>query len=171
MAVKIPKTQPINKIQWVPRASIKPNGYNPNAVPPPEFKLLKISLVEDGWTQPIVVDKDTGVIIDGEHRWTVAADPDVAKLTGGLVPVVKIKGDLCHRMMSTIRHNRARGEHGVLPMAEIVRSLLDNGHDREDVMFYLQMEAEEVDRLYERAGVPEKVARKATGFGEGWIPG
>ena len=74
-------------------------------------------------------------------------------------------------MMSTIRHNRARGEHGVLPMAEIVRSLLDGGMDSESVQSLLQMEQEEVTRLAERGGRSEVVARTTPDFGKGWVPG
>ena len=165
------KPQPLDVVEWVPCNSIRPNEYNPNNVPPPEFRLLKVSILEDGWTQPIVVHKASGIIVDGEHRWTVAADPDIAKLTGGKVPVVYVEGDLNHRMMSTIRHNRARGEHAVLPMAEIVKALLQGGTDKEDVMFLLQMEDEEVERLAERAGMPEVVSRKQTEFNKGWVPG
>jgi len=161
--------QPIDAVEWVARETIRPNDYNPNKQPPPEFRLLKVSILQDGWTQPIVVFGD--VIVDGEHRWQVSADPDIAALTGGLVPIVRITGDINHRMMSTIRHNRARGEHGVLPMAEIVRSLLDGGMDSESVQSLLQMEQEEVTRLAERGGRPEVVARTTPDFGKGWVPG
>lgn len=163
--------QPLDAVAWVPRMSIRPNDYNPNAVPPPELRLLKVSILQDGWTQPIVVHRGSGVIVDGEHRWTVSGDADVAKLTGGLVPVVYVEGDLDHRMMSTIRHNRARGEHGVRPMAEIVRCLLAGGTSKDDVMFLLQMEEEEVDRLAERAGMPTVVGRDTPAFNAGWVPG
>jgi ParB-like chromosome segregation protein Spo0J len=163
--------QPLDAVTWVSRDSLRPNDYNPNAVPPPELRLLKISILEDGWTQPIVVHRGTNVIVDGEHRWTVAADPEVAQQTAGLVPVVYVEGDLSHRMMSTIRHNRARGEHAVLPMAAIVRALLAAGCDKADVILLLQMEDEEVDRLAERAGMPEVVGRQGSAFNAGWVPG
>lgn len=167
--------QPLNEVEWVNRDSITPNDYNPNKQPPPEHRLLKVSILEDGWTQPIVVFDDGNggkpVIVDGEHRWRVSEDSEVAHLTGGTVPIVRIKGDREHRMMSTIRHNRARGEHHVLPMAEIVRALLEAGIKKDDVQFLLQMEEEEVERLSERAGLPEVVARDHTEFNKGWVPG
>jgi len=165
------KRQPLDAVTWIARNSIKPNNYNPNCVPPPELRLLKLSILQDGWTQPIVVHKGSKIIVDGEHRWTIAADPEVAALTDGKVPVVYVEGDVAHRMMSTIRHNRARGEHAVLPMAEIVKALLGGGTSKDDVMFLLQMEAEEVDRLAERAGQPDVVARDKPGFSHGWVPG
>ena len=38
----------------VPVEKIKPNTYNPNAVAPPEMKLLYESIKADGYTLPIV---------------------------------------------------------------------------------------------------------------------
>ncbi len=159
----------------MPRESIRPNEYNPNAQAPPEHKLLRISILTDGWTQPIVVHDDgTGekpVIVDGEHRWRVSADPEVSAKTDGLIPIVRVKGTPSSLMMSTVRHNRARGEHGILPMSRIVRELIEAGNDVQDICFLMQMEPEEVLRLGERAGLPEITGRMREAFSSGWIPG
>jgi pyridoxal biosynthesis lyase PdxS len=170
----VTKQQPVSSVEWIHRSKLNANSYNPNKQAPPESRLLKISLLEDGWTQPIVVFDDGSevlVIIDGEHRWRLSADPEVWAMTDGLVPIVRIKGDAGHRMMSTVRHNRARGEHGVLPMSEIVKHLLQSGYDNHDIQFLLQMESEEVERLAERAGLPAVTIRKKPEFGNGWVPG
>lgn len=169
------KKQPLENIEWISRTEIRPNGYNPNTQAPPEFRLLKISILTDGWTQPIVVyDDGSGelpIIVDGEHRWRVSADPDIAAMTDGRIPVVKICGNISALMMSTIRHNRARGEHGVLPMGQIVRDLIEAGNSNADICFMLQMEQEEVSRLSERAGLPEVSGRTKAEFSKGWVPG
>lgn len=166
--------QPISSVEWVDRNSIGPNDYNPNKQPPPEHRLLKVSIMQDGWTQPIVVfDDGSGekpVIVDGEHRWRVSADKEIAALTDGKVPVVRISGDREHRMMSTIRHNRARGEHHILPMADIVKTLIQGGIEKEDIQFLLQMEDEEVERLAEASTLPDKVTRSHQDFNKGWVP-
>ena len=81
--------QPLDNIQWINREELSPNGYNPNRVAPPELKLLKLSILEDGWTQPIVINPDK-TIVDGFHRWTVSGHKEIFDLTGGLVPVVVI---------------------------------------------------------------------------------
>ena len=72
-------------------------------------------------------------------------------LTGGTVPVVEVRLDPTHRMMSTIRHNRARGTHAVLRMAEIVRGMVDDGVPQREIRKRLGMEAEEVIRLLNRS--------------------
>lgn len=163
--------QPLNVIEWVHRDELHANGYNPNHVAKPEMLLLKTSILEDGWTQPIVARPD-GEIVDGFHRWTTSADPEVYALTDGRVPVVRLlppaTGD---QMLSTIRHNRARGEHGVLPMAAIVRRLRDEeGLSVEQVMTRCGMEREEVTRLYDRGGMTERGTQHKTTFSKGWAP-
>lgn len=166
--------QPLDRLTWVPRTRLVPNPYNPNHMAPPERALLTISLLETGWTQPIVVfDRGDGMleIVDGENRWRTSAEPAIAALTDGLVPVVILEGALADRMIATVRHNRARGVHGVVPMADIVKGLLAEGLTPAEIERRLQMEDEEVDRLSERAGVPEVAARTVEGFSAGWVPG
>lgn len=163
--------QPLSCIEWVPRDDLHANLYNPNHVAKPELELLKTSILEDGWTQPIVARPD-GEIVDGFHRWTVSADPRIYAMTAGFVPVVRLvppaTGD---QMLSTVRHNRARGEHGVLPMAAIVRRLRDEeGLSVEAVMQRCGMEREEVTRLYDRGGMTERGTQGKEGFSKGWTP-
>ena len=145
--------QPLDYLKWIPRDQIKPNEYNPNSVAPPELDLLKTSILEDGWTQPIVINDD-GTIVDGFHRWNVSGDPEVSAMTGGLIPVVVLSpADFEHQQMSTIRHNRARGRHGVLEMGRIVKDLKDAGLSDEEIMERLSMEREEILRLSNTQGV------------------
>lgn len=160
------EAQPVSNVQWVHRDRLRPNDYNPNKVAPPELELLILSILEDGFTQPIVVLPDFS-IVDGFHRYTVSGDPRLLKLYEGMVPVVIIEVDHVHRKMSTIRHNRARGTHGVLPMADIVASMKADGLAKEEIQRRLGMEDEEVDRLLDRAGMP---VGAGTGFGKSWVP-
>jgi ParB-like chromosome segregation protein Spo0J len=162
--------QPVNKVQWVPRDKLRANAYNPNSVAPPELDLLKISIMEDGWTQPIVARKDFE-IVDGFHRWTVAGHPEIAALTDGHVPVVFLDDavDAQHQMMSTIRHNRARGSHSVLKMADIVTELKVQGLTDEQIQDRLKMEDEEVERLVDQANMVERTGGDRA-FNKGWVP-
>lgn len=116
--------EPVSTVQWVHRDQLKPNHYNPNKVAPPELEGLVISILEDGWTQPIVVRPDY-TIVDGFHRYLVSSDPRLAARYGGMVPVVVLSVCDVHAMMSTIRHNRMRGTHGVLKMAEIAQTFVE----------------------------------------------
>lgn len=165
--------QPISQVLWVPRTALRANEYNPNIVAPPELRLLELSILEDGWTQPIVARKNKGgktyEIVDGFHRWTVSEKPKVSELTDGCVPVVITRNTTDEeRRLSTVRHNRARGQHHVIRMAEIVADLLDKGIAPEELERRLGMEDEEVERLAQRGKMTDRAAGGE--FGEAWSP-
>jgi hypothetical protein len=139
---------------------------------PRNSELIKISLIEDGWTAPIVITDD-GEIVDGFHRWTCAkGDTRVYALTGGLVPTVTIRPkDSASKMMATIRHNRARGTHTVLAMSKIIQSMVEEEKlSMGEICERLQMESEEVIRLAIRQGIPQTAIIAATGWSREWTP-
>jgi ParB-like chromosome segregation protein Spo0J len=171
--------QPLNDVQWVHSSRLRANAYNPNVVAPPELKLLKVSLLSDGWTQPIVVrashEETNGLehvyeIVDGFHRWLlVKDDPHVSKMTDGMVPIVVVlPRRLEDQMMSTIRHNRARGTHHVLAMADIVAELSDRGAADDRIGQLLGMDPEEIERMRDRGNMVKRGS--AEEFGKGWQP-
>jgi ParB-like chromosome segregation protein Spo0J len=158
--------QPVSAVEWVDPATLRANAWNPNRQAPPESRLLKLSLMEDGWTSPIVAGTDDE-IIDGFHRWTLGLqNQDVRSMTGGLIPIVRVDITPEHRRLSTVRHNRARGTHHVLGMADIVAELLEMGLSADEISRRLQMDDEEVDRLADRGQMTKRGA--AAGFGNGW---
>lgn len=163
--------QPLNEIKWIKRDKLKPNNYNPNKVAPPELKLLETSILEDGWTQPIVINPDY-TIVDGFHRWTVSGHKSVNTLTDNMVPVVIVRPkDKAQQQMATIRHNRARGTHGVLEMSNIVSDMVKKqGLSGDEIMKRLGMEKEEVVRLLFRNGIPKSEVFKDKEFSQAWQP-
>lgn len=166
------KKQPVDNIIWVPRDKCKPNFWNPNHVAPPEMDLIKTSILANGWYFPIIVNAEF-MIMDGFHRWTLSADPEIMAMTDGLIPVTVLEGlTLNESMILTIRANRAKGTHGVLKMADIVRKLQENGMFSDEIEKELGMEDEEVIRLTDRAGMPERRTRdfKDKGFNQSWVP-
>ena len=163
-----PRAHPLQELHWVDPQALHANDYNPNRVFPPEMELLKTSIVETGWTQPIVAKPD-GEIVDGFHRWTLGLyDVDVRAISSGLVPVVFVDLDPAHQVLATVRHNRARGQHGVLKMATIVQDLLAAGMEPEAIQVRLGMDIEEVTRLADVRASPEVHGKDS--FGQGWVP-
>jgi len=167
-----PFKDPVDVVQWVPAEKTHANDYNPNTVAPPEMKLLTLSILEDGYTQPIVAfydkEKDKYIIVDGFHRHRVGLEnKDVYKKCLGYLPIVVIDKPLENRMASTIRHNRARGKHAVKPMSEIVADLIQLGWDDKQIGKELGMDADEVLRLKQNTGLPEIF--KNRDFSKSWI--
>ena len=164
---------PVYNIISVPIEKIQPNTYNPNAVAPPEMKLLYDSIKEDGYTMPIVCyfdsDKDQYIIVDGFHRYRIMlAYKDIYEREKGMLPVSVINKTIDQRMASTIRHNRARGSHDVDLMSNIVKELHELGRSDSWISKHLGMDKDEILRLKQITGLAELF--KDVDFGKAWKP-
>ena len=164
---------PAYRVIAVPIEKIVPNVYNPNAVAPPELKLLYDSIKEDGYTMPIVCyyekETDRYIIVDGFHRYRIMLDyPDIYEREGGMLPVSVIDKPLSSRMASTIRHNRARGSHDVDLMSNIIRDLHDLGRSDAWISKHLGMDKDEILRLKQITGLTALF--RDIGFGQAWRP-
>lgn len=155
------KNEPVDLVRWVPASIVEPNDYNPNKVAPPEMKLLQHSIAHDGYTQPIVVMKSDNHyrIIDGFHRNRVGKEvKQVRDRIKGYLPVTATRNentDLKDRIAATIRHNRARGKHEIDSMVSIVRELASKGWGPVDIGKQIGMDADEVLRMTQFAGLPD----------------
>ena len=163
---------PVYNIISVPIEKIVPNSYNPNAVAPPELKLLYDSIKEDGYTMPIVCyydkENDNYIIVDGFHRYRIMLEhKDIYEREGGMLPVSVINKPLDHRMASTIRHNRARGTHDVDLMSNIVKELHDLGRSDTWISKHLGMDKDEILRLKQITGLTALF--RDVDFGRAWI--
>jgi hypothetical protein len=144
--------QPINFVRWIPVEKVHPNDYNPNSVAKIEMGLLYKSIKHDGYTQPIVTiydqEADQYVIVDGFHRYfTCKTNKDIYERNKGYLPCVVIEKDINERMAATVRHNRARGEHSVAGMGNMVFEMLENGWSESEICNHLGMEPEEILKL------------------------
>lgn len=149
---------PVYNVIAVPVEKIRANAYNPNAVAPPEMKLLYRSILEDGYTMPVVCyhveDEDVYEIVDGYHRYKVMMTcRDIYERENGCLPVSVIDKDISNRMASTIRHNRARGVHSIELMQKIVADLVESGMSDAWIMKNIGMDADEILRLKQLTGL------------------
>ncbi len=156
-------TEPVDCVLWVKNETVYANDYNPNSVAPPEMELLRLSISNDGYTQPIVSMLDetgkTREVIDGFHRNRVGKEcQEIQSRVHGYLPVVTIRESQegkCDRIASTIRHNRARGKHQVESMSDIVVDLKKRNWSPKKISKELGMDADEVLRLTQISGLTE----------------
>lgn len=167
------KREPVDCVLWVDAEKIHANDYNPNNVAPPEMRLLQLSIMADGYTQPIVAWPDTAgsfEVVDGFHRNRVGREVGaVRKRVKGRLPISIINAERMSkedRIAATIRHNRARGKHVVDAMSEIVLDLSRRNWSDEKIASELGMESDEVLRLKQITGLAELFADKK--FSEAW---
>lgn len=167
------RREPVDCVLWVPAEQVRGNEYNPNVVAPAEMRLLTLSIMQDGYTQPIVgwPAQDGSVeVVDGFHRHRVGREAAaVRKRVLGRLPVAVINPERTareDRMAATIRHNRARGVHTVDGMSAVVLDLARRNHSDEWIARELGMEPDEVLRLKQVSAMAEMFADHQ--FSEAW---
>ncbi|KUY27266.1 IbrB-like domain-containing protein [Elizabethkingia ursingii] len=162
---------PVLNVQLVPMDNVEGNDYNPNKVPPPEMRLLKLSIQKDGLTMPIVVageKKDNNwIVVDGFHRTTVCKNSlDIKESLKGYLPVSYLNKTIESRVASTVRHNIARGTHQVELSAKLVAFLKRNDWTNDRIGEELGMDPDEVLRLKQITGLAEAFQDKK--FSQSW---
>lgn len=166
------RSEPVDFVRWVLAEEVKANDYNPNSVAPKEMELLRVSIMADGYTQPVVTNQEGDFleVVDGFHRTRVAKEcQDVTDRVHGYLPVVQIKDSQQgkdNRMAATIRHNRARGKHKVEAMSDIVVELKRRFWSDERIAAELGMEPDEVLRLTQVTGLTDMFSSRE--FSEAW---
>lgn len=194
--VKLNKELKTLQIAYVPANSVKPNSYNPNRQSDHDFHLLIKSMLEDGFTQPIVLQSATNEIIDGEHRWTgwivcewirrnnLNIDTDegeaicrslrddrlgkLKQMPDLQLPVVKTEMTPEQMRIATLRHNRARGSEDYELTAQVLKDLRELGA-LDWAQDSLNMDDVELQRLLEDTSAPDALA--ADSYSDAWAPG
>lgn len=166
------REEPVDCVEWVPVDAVVANDYNPNTVAPPEMRLLERSITLDGYTQPIVAhwQGEHYEVVDGFHRNRVGKESEAVRArVRGYLPVVRIRAEQSaegDRMAATIRHNRARGRHGIEPMMELVAALAKRNWSDAKIGRELGMDEDEVLRFKQISGLAELFAGEE--FSEAW---
>ncbi|HEK1087303.1 TPA: ParB-like nuclease domain-containing protein [Proteus mirabilis] len=171
------KNEPIDCVLWIKRQQIIANDYNPNIMSPTEKRLLETSLVKDGYTQPVVVlpiqqsknKPSQWQVVDGYHRYLLSKKNSLNKRINGYLPITVLDVEshtMADQMAATIRHNRARGQHQVAAMSDIVRDLSRLGWNDQKIGDELGMSQDEVLRLKQISGLAELFSEHD--FSEAW---
>ncbi len=171
------KNEPIDCVLWIKRQQIIANDYNPNVMSPTEKRLLETSLVKDGYTQPVVVlpiqqsknKPSQWQVVDGYHRYLLSKKNSLNKRINGYLPITVLDVEshtMADQMAATIRHNRARGQHQVAAMSDIVRDLSRLGWNDQKIGDELGMSQDEVLCLKQISGLAELFSEHD--FSEAW---
>lgn len=146
---------PCFDVIMVPINQVQANNYNPNAVAENNMKLLEQSIVDNGMCFPVVTiwsdEDDKYIIVDGFHRYSIFKD----YLQAEELPIVVLQHDIKQRMSATVQFNRARGVHQVELMGDLVKGLVEQGMEEDDIAKHLGMQLEEVYRLKQITGIAE----------------
>lgn len=126
-------------VRWLPRDSLDTNEYNPSEQSGTDREVLKNSIIDTGWTRPILIRPDR-TIVDGESRWFVSRHPDIREddsltpnnVPAGHVPVLVVGHGREDAMAATFQINTATGSHDEQAVVDVLEDLDDTeyGLDR-----------------------------------------
>lgn len=131
---------PLLNVVWKDPMTLTSNDYNPNVVMSTEMELIKYSILQTGWIQPVLIDQKN-IIIDGFHRTTIA------RLNHWEVPCAVLDLNEKERMMLTIRINRAKGSHIAVRMSSIITKLKGLGCPDEEIRAGIGASQTEIDLM------------------------
>lgn len=163
-------TDPIDSVVWRDALDLQANYWNPNHVYGPERELLERSILDIGWVFPIVINPNL-LIIDGYHRTDVAkSSPKLRKKYGTMIPTVTVDIPDPEAMLTTVRLNRAKGQHVAVRMSDLVKALHDtHGYGVEDIAQGIGGTEKEV-KLLLSGGVLKNRKVPDHRYSKEWIP-
>lgn len=140
----------------VARDLIIANNYNPNFVAKNKMNLLKQSIRDNGFCFPIVTIFDDAeekfIVIDGFHRKTMG---DPVWLDLDYIPLVFVEHDISKRMYATVQFNKARGVHQVDLDADVIRALIEQGKNEDEISIHLGIDIETIHRYKQLTGIAD----------------
>lgn len=109
-------------MEWVPAGVLRPASWRTTYLIKTDLEVLARSLEDYGWLQPIVVQKSTNVIIDGNYRWEISSNiTSLSKDTKKMVPVIYVDCDDVDAMLMHVRLNRGRGSTQAKKVSRIIQ--------------------------------------------------
>jgi ParB/RepB/Spo0J family partition protein len=151
-------------VEYVEISTISPNTYNPNRQDAETLELLCRSIKEDGFTQPIIVHRQSRQIVDGEHRWRAARKMGMTQ-----IPVAFVDMTDEQMRIATLRHNRARGSEDVTLSVDVLRDLQELGAI-EWAQESLMISDQELNELLDVIPVAEAIGGSIPEHSESWVP-
>jgi ParB-like chromosome segregation protein Spo0J len=158
-------------IDWVNGSDLKSAPWRSVYILKPDLEVLAKSLNEYGWLQPILVQKSTGRIIDGNYRWQIAANfKGLHEKHDGLVPVVWVECDDIDAQLMHLRLNRGRGNIFAKQMSRILKTVIrSKKYTEKELKQKLMIKADEMDLLLDGSLIKtRKVAEHK--YSAAWVP-
>jgi hypothetical protein len=158
-------------IHQVPLQSLRAPKWGATYIMRPEKILLRLSMYESGWLQPLVVRSADQSIIDGTKRWDLALSDDKFKARHGLlVPVVYHDVDEIDAMVLHVRLNRAKGNVHPYALSQIVKSIIrSKKYGERDLLAILAMSNDELDLMISSGLLKSKNWEKYE-YSRAWVP-
>lgn len=159
------------KIEFVDIEKLVKPEWHATYIVRPDLLVLSTSLFQHGFLAPIVVQKNTNIIIDGCQRWMLSKEiVELNKKNNNLVPVVFVDCDSLEAMMMHLQLNRGRGNLLAHKVSSIVRDLFNSGkYTEKDFDRLLTMKHDELDVLFDGTIIKQKKISEHK-YSRAWVP-
>lgn len=159
------------KITEVQNKILKIPAWGATSILRPEKMLLRLSMVEHGWLQPLIVRASDDRIIDGYQRYIISIDEEkFVKKYGKLIPVIYQDVDEIEAIVMHIRLNRARGSVNSYALSRAVKRIIASGkYEEDDLSNLFLMHDDEIDLLLSDGLLKKKNWQKYE-YSRAWVP-
>lgn len=161
----------MRSIEWVPGGSLRQAPWRTTYIIKTDLEVLARSMEDYGWLQPIIVQKSTNTIIDGNYRWEIASH--ISKLTRDTkkhVPVFYVDCDDVDAMLMHVRLNRGRGTTLAKRVSRIVQAIFRSRKYSESyVKRVMVMHGDEIDLMIDGTLLKDKNISSHK-YSPAWVP-
>jgi hypothetical protein len=137
----------------------------------PDLLSLSSSLFDNGILSPLIVQKSTNIVIDGNERLNLVKNQNQinAKLNG-IVPVNFVDCDSVDARLLHIGLNRARSSVVAKPMSSIIRSIiLSKKYTAKDLDRMLSIKKDEFDLMMDGTLLKHRKVSEHK-YSRAWVP-
>lgn len=161
----------MNKIEYVPFDSLQIAPFKATYILRPDLLTLAKSLIDFGFIVPLVVQKDTNIVIDGNERVSLAKiNKYVKAAVGEECPVVYVDCDGLEAQMMHLRLNRSKGSLLAKPTSNIIRNLFKSKkYTQKDLEELLQIKNDEFYLLLDGSLLKSRKV-SAHSYSRAWVP-
>jgi hypothetical protein len=150
---------------------IRPAPWRAVHVLKPDLKVLVESIREYGLINPIVVHKQTGLIIDGFHRAVaIQGDKELSKIYKKGIQSLVVECSETDSMLMHIRLNRARGGIVLHHLSRLVKQIYQSGtQNLYELEESLGMTSMELDALLDGSLIKSRKVSEHQ-YSKAWVP-
>lgn len=161
----------MNQIETIKFEDLQIAPFKATHILRPDLLSLSASLRDFGFIIPIVIQKSTNVVIDGNERvLIVRGQKKLLDIVGDTCPVVAIDCDNMEAQMLHLRLNRSRGNLQAKPMSKIIRNLVKSKkYSKSDLGSLLQMKHDELQVLLDGSLLKTKKISEHS-YSRAWVP-
>lgn len=163
--------EPSRPMEWVDGRTLSQASWRTTYIIKTDLEVLFRSMEDYGWLQPLIVQRSSNTIIDGNYRWEIASNSEkLVKLGKNLVPVIYVDCDDVEAMILHGRLNRGRGNVLAKRLSRIIQTVLrSKKYGEPDLKRMLAMHADEMDMMVDGTLLKDKKISDHK-YSNAWVP-